>query len=458
MPRRFLALFVGLALLTGVYGCAGKPGGQAGGPGKAAGTGAGVTQVKMWIMPNSMSPGVDLEKVLEPFAKAHPDIQVVVVPIDWGAAWTKITTTAISGDAPDIVQLGTTWVGAISSMGALVDLADRLADLGAPASFLDASWKTSGIEGSKQVTALPWFVDARAMYYRTDVFKRLGLTEKDVADWDSFVKTLKKIQAAKLVIDGKPMAALGMPGKNDWNVIHNLAPWLWGAGGDFLKDGNISSDLGSPETVAGLYFYIDLVRQGFVPVEALELNSAQVGSNFDNGDYAITFDGPYKVRLLTTPAQQGGSAGSPAARHFMVAAYPQGPKGQVTFLGGSNLAVFKAAKHKDAAWQVIKYLMSKEAQVAYAKATGFLPATKEAFNDPFFADNPYWAVYREAVKYGKAYPCIAAWGKLEPVMTRRFGLMWDEVVGDPAAFTKEKLVKQLKIADDEVNGVLKGII
>jgi len=36
-------------------------------------------------------------------------------------------------------------------------------------------------------------------------------------------------------IDGKKIAALGYPGKNDWNVVHNLAPWIWNAGGDLLS-------------------------------------------------------------------------------------------------------------------------------------------------------------------------------------------------------------------------------
>ncbi|GAA6734797.1 hypothetical protein YIM1640_19400 [Thermus oshimai] len=35
-------------------------------------------------------------------------------------AWTRITAAATSGVGPDLTQLGTTWVGAVNAMGALV--------------------------------------------------------------------------------------------------------------------------------------------------------------------------------------------------------------------------------------------------------------------------------------------------------------------------------------------------
>jgi len=28
----------------------------------------------------------------------------------------------------------------------------------------------------------------------------------------------------------------GMPGKNDWNVVHNFSWWIYGAGGDFVNE------------------------------------------------------------------------------------------------------------------------------------------------------------------------------------------------------------------------------
>ena len=414
----------------------------------------GAVTLTMWVMPNSLEPIGDLENLLKPFLMEHPNIKIDITSVDWGAAWTKITTASVSGDVPDIVQIGSTWVGSITSMGALKDLSGRVKDVGGGASFVPVAWTTSSLIGSNQITAIPWFVDARALFYRTDVFRKGGLNLNALGTWDGFRNALAHLKEKDILIDGQPVAPLGLAGKNDWNVIHSLSPWIWAAGGSFYNETFTKSALDSPEVLKGVLFFVKLVESGYVPLEYLELNTAQVSSNFNNGSSAMYFDGPYEVKTLTAPPGQGGAAGSIAGRNFAVMQYPSGPKGQYTFVGGSNLAIFKNAKHPDEAWEVIKYLTQKDAQVAYAKVSGFLPAKKEAFDDPFFTQDPHRKVFKEAVKYGRTYPCVASWGLLEPILTRRFGIMWDYVTGS-VQIDPDEIHKQLKLATSEMNAILK---
>lgn len=416
----------------------------------------GVITLDMWAMPNSLEPQRDIEDALKLFEEINPNIRVRVTIMDWGAAWTRITTAATSRDVPDIVQLGSTWVGAISAMGALYDMKEEAKEIGGGKDFIPASWKMSGLEGTGQVTAIPWIVDARALFYRTDVFDQLGLTAKDLETWDSFRRTLKKIKEADLTIEGLKIVPLGMPGKNDWNVVHNLSPWIWGAGGDYLSPDMKTSVLDSKAALKGVMFYISLAKDGFVPLEYLELNTAQVSSNFNNGSIAMYFDGPYEVRTLTTPPGAGGASDSITARNFAVVPYPRGPKGRYTFIGGSHLAIFNASKKKEAAWEVIKFLTTnKEAQLTYTQACGFLPAYRPVFDDPYFSRDPARRVFREAILYGKTYPCIPGWGMLEPILTRRFGIIWDYVTGTREQIKESDIKAQLELAKREVEAVLR---
>ena len=409
--------------------------------------------LQMWVMPNSLEPIKDIENLLVPFEKAHPNIKVQITSVDWGSAWTKITTAATSGDSPDIVQLGSTWVGAISGMGGLVDLSGKVTEIGGGASFVSAAWTTAGLEGSGQVTSIPWFIDCRAAYYRTDVFKKLGLSISAFDSWQSFENTLKKIKEAKMEIEGVHIYPLGISGKNDWNVIHNFSPWIWGSGGDYLSADRKNSAINSKAAVEGVVFYTNLVKNDYIPLECLELNTAQVSSNFNNGSYAIYFDGPYEIKTLTSPPEQGGAAGSVASRNFGIAHYPAGPKGRFTFIGGSNLSVFKYSKHQDEAWEVIKYLVSPDAQISYCKVNGFLPSKLAAFDNPFIKNDPYRKVFIDAIKYGRTYPCISSWGLLEPVLIRRLGIMWDHFLR--GADDLNKLVtEELALAAQEINSVL----
>ncbi|MDD5593742.1 MAG: sugar ABC transporter substrate-binding protein [Candidatus Margulisbacteria bacterium] len=414
---------------------------------------AGENVVELWVMPNSLNPVGDIEALLKPFEE-KTGIKVKITSVDWGAGWSKITTAATSGDVPDLAQLGSTWVSAIAAMGALEDVSkEAVAALGGANVFVPVSWKTTGIEGSGKVSAIPWFVDARALYFRTDAFKKAGVTAKDLDTWDSFKTTCKKLYDADLVFDGQPMAPLGTPGKNDWNVIHSLAPWIWMAGGDFLSADRKTCVLDSEQAIKGVYYYMGLVKAGYVPSEYLELNTAQVSANFNSGACAMYFDGPYEVKTLTRPPSEGGAGGSPASKNFSVVGYPKGPNGRYTFVGGSMLGIFKQSRNKKAAFEVIKYLTSKTPQIEYAKVSGFLPARKEAFDDPYLAADPNRKLFKEAVFYGRTYPPIPAWGLLEPILTRRLGILWD-LVTSGKELTPANIKDQLKLAKQEVESIL----
>ena len=409
--------------------------------------------VEMWVMPNSLEPVGDLERLLKPFEE-ETGIKVKITSVDWGAAWSKITTAATSGDVPDVVQLGSTWVSAIAGMGALEPFsAEAIAELGGAKTFVPVIWKTTEILDSGVTVAVPWIVDARALYFRTDVLRKAGVAQSELGNWKSFKNALKKIYDADVVIDDQPVAPLGMSGKNDWNVIHSLAPWIWMAGGDFLGPDGKTCLLDSDAVFNGISFYISLVLDEYVPLEYLELNTAQVSGNFNDGTCAMYFDGPYEVKTLTRPAAEGGAAGSQTSRNFAVTGYPRGPKGRYTFVGGSNLGIFKQAKNKSGAYKLIKYLTAKKQQVEYAKISGFLPGRLEAFDDPFFANDPKRKVFKSAVLYGRTYPPIPQWGLLEPILTRRFGIMWDYVTSG-AEYNPKKIREQLKLAKKEVESVL----
>jgi multiple sugar transport system substrate-binding protein len=436
-----LSILLLATVLFSLYGCAGTA------------NKSNEKTVELWVMPNSLEPIADLERLVKPF-EDKTGIKVVITSVDWGAAWSKITTAATSGDVPDMVQLGSTWTSAISSMGALETFsAEAIAALGGQSVFVPVAWQTSGVEGSNQTTAIPWFVDARALLYRSDVLKKTGLTTADLDTWDSFKKSLKKVFDADLTIADQAVAPLGISGKNDWNVIHSLAPFIWMAGGDFLSPDRKTCVLDSPEVFDGIAYYISLVRDGYVPMEYLELNTAQVSGNFNSGAVAMYFDGPYEVKTLTRPAAEGGAQGSTTSRNFGVVGYPKGPKGRYTFVGGSNLGIFKMGKNKAAAFALVKYLTSKQTEIDYAKVTGFLPARLDAFTDPYFANDPNRKVFKDAVMYGKTYPSIPVWGLLEPILTRRFGIMWDYVTSGEK-YNPENIKEQLQLAKKEVETVL----
>lgn len=396
----------------------------------------GKTVVNMWIMPNSGTPDKDLMTVLEPFLQANPDIDVVPTVLDWGSAWTKLTTAATSGEGPDITQLGTTQIAAIAAMGALEDLTPIYDKFGGEEAFIPATLPTTQILGAgEERYAAPWFIDSRALFYRKDICEAAGVNpETDFETWDSFKIALTKMKDVE--VEGKKVPPLGMPGKNDWNVIHNFAPWIWGAGGEFIAEDNKTSTVNSDAAYEGVKYYSELAKEGLMSISALEKNSAEIESLFNAGEFATIFTGAYEIATLRREQPE-------LAEKIGTAPFPAGPKGRFAFFGGSGLTVFKTSKNKEAAFKVIEYLMTTEAQVAYQELCGNLPTVNAAYDTSFISDEPMREAFKAQLESGKAYPSVAGWGPSETLLQKGLSNVWDNIMGvfgeyDPAR-TKEFL-------------------
>jgi multiple sugar transport system substrate-binding protein len=309
------------------------------------------------------------------------------------------------------------------------------------------------IKGESNVYGVPWFVDARAIYYRKDAFQQAGVDPNSAFEtWDSFKDALKRVNG--VTVDGQKMSAFGVPGKNDWNVVHNIFPWVWGAGGEALSEDNTKAVFNSDNGVKGIMFYTGLAHEGLVDKSSLEKNSAQIESDFGDGKTAVIISGPWMMKNFATPADAGGMGDKAAAKNYGVAPLPAGPNGQATFIGGSNLTVFKGSKNKDAAWDVIKYLSSDEAQMAYSKLSGQLPAKKALIESPEMTKDPGFAAFSEALKKAKTYPSIPQWGPTETALQKYFGNVWDIVAGVSGTYNLESVKRQLDQAAKEVDAIL----
>ena len=373
-------------------------------------------ELTMWVMPVTTNAQHDVPALIAPWLAQHPGVTVRVTVLDWESGWNKITAAAASRRGPDVLELGTTWMPAIAAMGGLERLsAAQLAEVGNGAPYYAQLWKTTQVFGRPGVYGLPWYADVRAAFYRTDVFRQAGIDPKQAfADWDSFRAALQKINGT--TVAGKRVAALAYAGKNDWNVVHNLAPWIWNAGGDVLSADAKHSALDTPQALRAIAFYSSLAVDGLVPANALEKDSDILEGAWVGGDYGVIFSGPWLMRrIFEAPA-------GVVRANFDVAPYPAGPHGHATFFGGSNLAIFKGSRHKAEAWDLVKYLGGKAPQIQLSLVSSMMPARLDAANDPAWTTrHPVYAKLTAIAADGRAYPPIPAWGPLETVYTKHLG-------------------------------------
>lgn len=406
--------------------------------------------INFWYMPNGSAPDDYFKAEAQAFNAEHPNIEVVGTRIDWGDAFTKITAALTGGVGPDVTQLGTTWVGAFSKTGGLHEFSSAEIDgLGGKSAFVSASWNTSGIVGSNKTTSIPWFIDTRAVYYRSDVLKDLNIDPQSAfKDWDSTEATLAKIKAA-----GK-IQALGVPGKNDFNVPHNFAPWIWGAGGDYVSSDGSKPMIADDASVDGVERYQKLAAT-YVDPAVLQKNTPDVEAMFAQGRFAVTFSGPWLAQQLQTPKAQGGYSEDVTAKAgFGTVSFPTGPKAHAVFFGGSNLALLNSSKHSAAAYEWIRWLTSDKGQTSYVPKVGLWPARTSAGSASVFSGNTYLTAFSSQLQFGRAYPIVPSWGPIETALVADMGKVWDGVAQKKGPLTRAEVKDLMTKAGQDVQAAI----
>ena len=156
------------------------------------------------------------------------------------------------------------------------------------------------------------------------------------------------------------------------------------------------------EGLSVLKFWDKLMNED--KVYQLGFEDSYGGDGFKAGVVAITYNGPWAL-----------SDYDKAGIDYGVIANPTGPKGDTgAFMGGFSLALPAKGQNQEGAWDFIKWWTTKpENQVNFTKISGWLPANKEAANDPYFSENEYLSVFTEVLSYADIRPKTLGYSDVE---------------------------------------------
>ena len=400
---------------------------------------AATQPLTVWIMPNGASPQETLEKRLELYTK-KTGIPTKVQVLDWGEAWNRITL-ALSGiqEAPDVLQLGTTWIPYFASRNEIKPLNEHLKDI-QPDRFVSVSWNTTHIDNDTTIYSVPWFIDIRAILANERILKEHGITKESVGTYEGFKEAIRKVNAKDEILDdGSHVRGYAFPGKNDWNIPHNFAPWIWSNGGSFIKkdgDGKWHANILSKETLTGIAGYLHFVMDSLVSTDALQNNTAQIAQQFNNGELAFIVSTSEIIMQTRIHGNQGGLSNARIGSDSVMAIpIPKGRTGSVSFIGGSNLAI-PASNNRAEALDLLKFLVNDENLDAYTKQIGFLPPSKKVLQD--WAKDEDYNVLVQALESGRTYVAIPEWGEIEQLLGSMFSTVWEQME-IPSLYSEEKL-------------------
>ncbi|MFH1779073.1 MAG: extracellular solute-binding protein [Candidatus Omnitrophota bacterium] len=364
--------------------------------------------------------------ILDDFEKENPNIKVNMQILTWDYGFDKIVTSIAAGNAPDVCELGSTWVPTFSTSGILVDLTDDFKDIKDKYLF----WESVSYEG--KLFGAPWLVGTRALFYNKDLFKRAGLDpNKPPKTWLDLLDYSKKIHQPDKGIYGFGIY-VGEP-YAPWQLF---LPFAWSNGADVLSPDFKTSLITSPEFQETLEFY------NILKAYSIHDRQAQINQAFAEGKVGIQISGAWNLILISqnNPELNYGVAIVP--RPDLDIGRP------VSFAGGEVFVIFKQTRQKEAAVKLMKFLLREENIMKVVKSQkNVLPSSKESIRHPYFKEQPNQRIFFEQMMSSVAAPEHPSWPKIEEHLTRAI----EEVVLLDVS-PKEALQK----ADLKINDILKS--
>jgi multiple sugar transport system substrate-binding protein len=370
-----------------VSGCGRDSGGGAGteGQGEAIEDGKASGTIEVWAMGTE---GEELEGFAQAFTEANPDAKVEVTAVPWDGAHDKIANAIAAGETPDVSLIGTTWMGEFAEAGGIDPAPEGLVD---EADFFPGAWESTEVGGTSY--GVPWYVETRALYYRTDLAEKAGWSEPP-ATWDELHQFAADLQEKAGVENGIQLQA-GLTGA--WQT---MMPFAWSAGAELTNDDGTEYTLDSPEMVEGLEYYTSFFDEGLSSTD--KLDPGELESGMADGTIGSFISGPWHADLV----EEAGVTQD----QYAIAPLPgtDSAPGN-SFVGGGDLAVFSDADNKDGAWKFIQWLAEPETQQAFYEAVGDLPAVQSAWDSGDLADDPQLQVFGEQLEKASSPPAVPTW-------------------------------------------------
>lgn len=356
----------------------------------------GVEQLEFWCLGREGEVVADL---IPEFERRNPGIHVTLQQIPWIAAHEKLLTAYVGEATPDLAQMGNTWIPEFVAVGGLADLgpfaqASKTIDGGSD--DFPGIWATNVVDGV--LVGIPWYVDTRVMFYRSDVLAAVGYPEFP-RTWSAWLDAMTRIQRERRCRWGILMPT------NEFEPIEVLA---MSNGSSFLRDQGTRGAFQEPPFREAFNFYVDIFHRGLAPVVA-NTQVANLYQQFSQGEFAMHITGPWNVgefKRRLPPEMNGKWATAP-----LPARDASAPTG-ISMAGGSSFVIFKTSRHKQAAQKLIDFLSEPAQQVRFFTLTGDLPARRSAWTAPALANDPYFPAFRAQLERVVPLPKVPEWEQI----------------------------------------------
>jgi multiple sugar transport system substrate-binding protein len=337
-----------------------------------------------------------MEGLIEEFEAANPSIKVRFETLTWQSGYEKIVMAFASGEAPDLLEVGSTWLPKFEDQDAVLEITRETQDL-APVLMM---WEMATFEGRRY--GIPWLIGSRVMFYNRDIFRRNGLDpDEPPATWAELKDAARAIHRPDYGIHG-----FGMNAGERYVLYKKLMPFAWGNGGRILSDDHRTCLIDSPENLEALEFYLSLK-----PYSVLERQD-MIDDMFKKGGVAMMISGGWNLERIPEDAPD---------LDFGVALIPRPDRdGFHASFAGAEILVFPRGARLEPAMKLARFLTGADQALKISSRTkGVQPASKEALDHPYYEEHPMERLLLEQCKTSISPPPVPQWVEIEEVVNTR---------------------------------------
>ncbi len=297
---------------------------------------------------------------------------------------TRFLVGVAGGMPPDVIRFDRYAVTEWASRGAFMDITplierDRASgrpDAIVPENYFNSCWDEvvykDPVTGNKGVYGVPEKVDNRALFYNKDLLKRAGFVDEKGEARPP--KTWEELEAMAIKLterdkDGN-LLRLGFAPNfgNSWLYLYG-----WMNGGHFISPDGKRCTLNDPKVVDALSWMTRIYDELGGAERVYAFQSGFQGGDLDpfiTGKLAMKIDGFWELpESIAQYAQFGKSVNWGIAQ-------PPIPKWELdsgshtcTWVSGWCYAIPSTSKHKEAAWELLRYLSTQRANEKIAEST-----------------------------------------------------------------------------------------
>jgi multiple sugar transport system substrate-binding protein len=349
---------------------------------------------------------VEWAPLVADFNRERTDVQIQMLE---GPAFTDqleslYTTALLLGKSPyDVMNIDVSWLPKFAAAGWLLDLNPLLSPQ-EQGEFLSPDLR--GGQFRSGLYRLPTYTGVGLLYYRQDLLQEAGLPAPKT--FDDLLQDSQTLQS-----QGKVQWGYLWQGKQYEGLAAMFLEVLTGFGGVWVDPNSLTVGLDTPESIKALEFLQTALKTGVSPPGSTAYAEEDTRYLFQAGKALFLRNWPYAYPLVN-------AKDSPVAGKFAVQGMvhqPGHPLGACQ--GGWGLGISSQSPHPEAAWEVVRYLTSPDAQKQFALKTGKIPARKALFQDPeILSQFPYYSALYPILEQATLRPPITQYAQASDILQR----------------------------------------